>query len=466
MATPASEPDDDAPTKDQRLARPRRRRRTRRARERSSQRRRVSASERRAAAVQRRSRSARSRVARDARDATERCRRRSRPSAARCSDRAARRLGSGELARRRRRSRPSDDRRHDRADVGLEEVGAHAGHVADVVAHVVGDDRRVARVVLGDAGLDLADEVGADVGGLGVDAAADAREQRDRGGARCAKRGHDLERSWPFSPPRPRSTKRRTATLDARGARAPATLTGPSPPRRGTRAAARRDCRRTRAASAVRTFAARRRLHADEPGARPTATAPATKATAPRSRSPRWRRPAAATTTTKIDSDGVLAPQEGHRSLADGAHELAHSLVARIGPDHLPSEDGSQEQSGDSRPAAAPTYRESMRLLTSPRAPSTSSTGPRGARPGLRRWPASRVGRGETLPLADGRREAGGPTGQIKDESGARRPSSLRHRCPHLSSAGDYRSRVSVEAMAAWAAARRATGTRNGEQDT
>ena len=53
----------------------------------------------------------------------------------------------------------------DRGDrVGLEQVGRHAGAVADVVAHVVGDHGRVARVVLGDAGLDLADDVGADVG--------------------------------------------------------------------------------------------------------------------------------------------------------------------------------------------------------------------------------------------------------------------------------------------------------------
>ena len=64
--------------------------------------------------------------------------------------------------------------------VGLEEVGRHAGAVADVVAHVVGDDGRVARVVLGDPGLDLADEVGADVGGLGEDAAAQAGEDRDQ----------------------------------------------------------------------------------------------------------------------------------------------------------------------------------------------------------------------------------------------------------------------------------------------
>ena len=69
----------------------------------------------------------------------------------------------------------------DRGDrVGLEQVGGHAGAVADVVAHVVGDHRRVARVVLGDAGLDLADEVGADVGALGEDAAAQAGEDGDQ----------------------------------------------------------------------------------------------------------------------------------------------------------------------------------------------------------------------------------------------------------------------------------------------
>ena len=71
----------------------------------------------------------------------------------------------------------------DRAYVGLKQVGAHAGHVAHVVAHVVGDDGGVARVVLGDTDLDLADEVGADVGRLGVDAAADTREERDGRGA-------------------------------------------------------------------------------------------------------------------------------------------------------------------------------------------------------------------------------------------------------------------------------------------
>ena len=69
----------------------------------------------------------------------------------------------------------------DRGDrVGLEQVGRHAGAVADVVAHVVGDHGRVARVVLGDAGLDLADDVGADVGALGEDAAAESGEDGDQ----------------------------------------------------------------------------------------------------------------------------------------------------------------------------------------------------------------------------------------------------------------------------------------------
>ena len=66
---------------------------------------------------------------------------------------------------------------------GLEDVGAAAGAVADVVAHEVGDDGGVARIVFGDAGLDLADEVGADVSGLGVDAAAELREERDERGS-------------------------------------------------------------------------------------------------------------------------------------------------------------------------------------------------------------------------------------------------------------------------------------------
>ena len=63
--------------------------------------------------------------------------------------------------------------------VRLEQVGGHAGAVADVVADVVRDHGRVARVVLRDPRLDLAHEIGADVGGLRVDAAAEPGEDGD-----------------------------------------------------------------------------------------------------------------------------------------------------------------------------------------------------------------------------------------------------------------------------------------------
>ena len=74
--------------------------------------------------------------------------------------------------------------RDHRPDIRFEQVGAHAGDVADVVTDVVRDGGRVARVILGDARFDLADEVGSDVSRLGVDTAADAGEERDR---RCAE---------------------------------------------------------------------------------------------------------------------------------------------------------------------------------------------------------------------------------------------------------------------------------------
>ncbi len=95
-------------------------------------------------------------------------------------------------------------RRHDRHRVSLEQVGGHAGAIADVVADVVGDGRRIAGIVLGNAGLDLADEIGADVSALGEDAAAKTGEDRDQRGAeaerdqrvdRLAIRGRIAERA-------------------------------------------------------------------------------------------------------------------------------------------------------------------------------------------------------------------------------------------------------------------------------
>ena len=78
-------------------------------------------------------------------------------------------------------SRLAEDQGRDEGHgVGLEEVRSHAGAVADVVAHVVGDGGGVAGVVFGDALLDLAHEVGADVGCLGEDAAADTHEHGEQ----------------------------------------------------------------------------------------------------------------------------------------------------------------------------------------------------------------------------------------------------------------------------------------------
>ena len=78
-------------------------------------------------------------------------------------------------------------RRDDRHRISLEQVGGHAGAVADIVADVVGDGRRIARIVLGNAGLDLADEIGADVRALGEDAAAETGEDRDQRGAEAER---------------------------------------------------------------------------------------------------------------------------------------------------------------------------------------------------------------------------------------------------------------------------------------
>ena len=76
-------------------------------------------------------------------------------------------------------------------DVRLIQVSAHAGHIAYVIAHVVGDGGGVAGVIFGDTGLHLTDEVGAHIGGFGEDTAAHAGEQSHEGGAH-AEHDHGL----------------------------------------------------------------------------------------------------------------------------------------------------------------------------------------------------------------------------------------------------------------------------------
>ena len=71
----------------------------------------------------------------------------------------------------------------------LEQVRPAAGAVAHVVADEICDDRGISRVVLRDAGLDLADQIRPDIGGLRVDAASQLREERDE--ARAKSKAND-----------------------------------------------------------------------------------------------------------------------------------------------------------------------------------------------------------------------------------------------------------------------------------
>src|SRR5260370_18710888 len=72
---------------------------------------------------------------------------------------------------------------------GLEEVRATTGAVTHVVAHEVGDNGGVARVIFRDAGLDFTHEVSAYVCGFGIDTAAKLGEQRDEAGPKA--KSHD-----------------------------------------------------------------------------------------------------------------------------------------------------------------------------------------------------------------------------------------------------------------------------------
>ena len=79
---------------------------------------------------------------------------------------------------------------------GTEEVRAHAGDVAHVVADVVRDGGGVVGIVLIQAGNNLADQVRTDVGGLGVDTSADTAEHGN-GAATQAITGRTVEEDLP-----------------------------------------------------------------------------------------------------------------------------------------------------------------------------------------------------------------------------------------------------------------------------
>ena len=68
--------------------------------------------------------------------------------------------------------------------VGFKQVSGHTGAVAHVIAHVVGNHGRVARVVLWNAGFNLTDQVGTHVSAFGKDAAAQTGEDGNQGRAK------------------------------------------------------------------------------------------------------------------------------------------------------------------------------------------------------------------------------------------------------------------------------------------
>ena len=101
-----------------------------------------------------------------------------------------------------RRAGEEDGREHHRRNdgnrIGFKKVGRHACAVADIVADIVGNRCRIARVVLGNASLDLADEIAADIRALGEDTAAEAGEDGNQRSAEAErdKRVDDDAVAW------------------------------------------------------------------------------------------------------------------------------------------------------------------------------------------------------------------------------------------------------------------------------
>ena len=261
----------------------------------------------------------------------------------------------------RRRDGVDADAQDHRADVlgggRLEQVRTTAGAVADVVADEVGDDARVARVVFGDALLDLADEVRADVGGLGVDAAAELGEQRDERGPeaeaddeeRRLGDGDLADEGRVEGEDAPHAEERQGDDQEARTA----------PPRIATWTAS---TRLRRAADAVRTLA----LTAMSMPMMPEAiehAAPTMKANpvmTPIGRPASFGHVGDLGGFDEADDDAdhhgaddgedpdgrVLATDEGDRTLVDGAGHVLHRLRPGVAREDVPGQvDG--EQDGD-----------------------------------------------------------------------------------------------------------------------
>ena len=73
-------------------------------------------------------------------------------------------------------------------DKRFEQISTHTGNITDVVTNVIGNSGRVTGIVFRNVRFNFADQIGADVRGLGVNTPGDSREQSDGRGAKAKAR--------------------------------------------------------------------------------------------------------------------------------------------------------------------------------------------------------------------------------------------------------------------------------------
>ena len=199
--------------------------------------------------------------------------------------------------------------------------------VADIVADIVGDGGGIAWIVFRDAGFNLADQVAADVGALGEDAAAEPGEDRNERRAE-AKRDHGIDHDAVVGRKVQRAGEEAEIERHAEQCE-------PGDQQPGDRAGA--ECEfeaageRTDGGLRRADVSAHRNVHADEAGGAGQDRANG-KADADQ--------PAEEITDDQEDHDadncdrGVLPPQIGLRALAHRRGYLLHPRAAGVGPHH------------------------------------------------------------------------------------------------------------------------------------
>ena len=219
----------------------------------------------------------------------------------------------------------------DGAYIGLVQVGTHTGHVAHVVAHVVGDNGGVAGVILGDTGFHLTHQVGTHVGGLGEDTAAHTGEQshgagthaegqHGTGDVRRLQMEHEAQQHEPDGDVQQTETHHGEAHDGAGGERHPQTLVQTLAAGVGGAAVGLGGDPHPHEAAETGEEAAGQEGEGHEPGQQMAGSHDA------------QHHDHAGEEDT---DDGVLPPQVGVCSLTDGAGDLAHQRGALLKAQHL-----------------------------------------------------------------------------------------------------------------------------------